>query len=453
MRVSPLDAWIAARLGERLSRETLERHQLGMLRRTVAWAAQASPFYRQRLRGHDPAGLTSLERLAEFPFTTADDLRQQGPGLLCVSQGQVARVVTLFSSGTSGPAKRIYFTQGDLQGTMDFFQHGMATFTNPGERVLILLPCERPDSVGDLLARALTRLGALPLPHGPVADPAATARLVAQRRATCLVGAPVQVLSLARGAGTDRLTPGLVRSVLLSTDYIPRALSQALEDAWGCRVYAHWGLTESGLGGGVECQAHQGYHIREADLYLEVVDPASGAPLPPGRTGEVVLTTLTRRGMPLLRYRTGDLAAWLPGDCPCGSLLRRLGRVQGRLGAGAALGGGRELGIAELDEALFALPGLLDYRAALASEGPGDVLDVGLVPGDQALGGEDLLAAAEQALLRLLDSKLERRAQPRVVLKLAAPGPLGLAGLAKRVLVDRRSGPARGKPLGDGDEP
>lgn len=91
------------------------------------------------------------------------------------------------------------------------------------------------------------------------------------------------------------------------------------------------GLTESAYGCAVECRSHDGMHIREADIFLECVDVVSGRPVPPGQKGEIVLTTLTREAMPLVRYRTGDYAAILPGPCRCGSPLRRLERVQGRI--------------------------------------------------------------------------------------------------------------------------
>jgi phenylacetate-CoA ligase len=80
----------------------------------------------------------------------------------------------------------------------------------------------------------------------------------------------------------------------------------------------------------VECAARQGYHWREADLYFEIVDPVTGQPLPDGEAGEIVFTTLTRQGMPLIRYRTGDISRFLPGPCACGAVLRRLATIQGR---------------------------------------------------------------------------------------------------------------------------
>ena len=102
--------------------------------------------------------LATLADLAELPFTTAADIRSDPLALLCVSQGRIARAVTLQTSGTTGPTKRIFFSPEDLALTLDFFHHGMATLVSPGQRVLILLPGKLPDSVGDLLRRALGRM-------------------------------------------------------------------------------------------------------------------------------------------------------------------------------------------------------------------------------------------------------------------------------------------------------
>ena len=376
-----LDAWLAAKLG--LGRQPrpadLAAWQLEQLNATLAHADQGSPFYRRRLASWDGRPLTSLAQLAELPFTTSDDLRQSHRAMLCLSQDDVARVVTLPTSGTTAPAKRVYFSAGDLETTIDFFQHGMATLTRPGQTVLIGLPGPTPDSVGDLLAQALARMGALGLVHGPLADPGAALELIQQERASCLVAIPMQALALARHPDAARAR-GLIKSALLTTDYVPRAVSAALRQAWGCEVFEHYGMTEMGLGGGVECGAHAGYHLRAADLLVEVVEPASGRPLPLGQEGELVFTTLTRRALPLIRYRSGDRARLLAGVCPCGSWLPRLEPIPGRLGGAADLGAGESLPLGLVDEALLALPGLLDYRARIEEEKGRRVLRLSLLP-------------------------------------------------------------------------
>jgi phenylacetate-coenzyme A ligase PaaK-like adenylate-forming protein len=244
----------------------------------------------------------------------------------------------------------------------------MRTLVRPGQRVAVLLPGERPDSVGDLLGRGLQRLGVPALMHGPVTDPDHAASAIASFGAHCLVGIPTQVLAVARSRAGAAIGKGRIESVLLSTDYVPRAIEKTLEEVWGCRVFTHYGMTETGLGGGVECEALDGYHLREADLYFEVVDHETGEVCPDGATGEVVFTTLTRRGMPLIRYRTGDIARIVPEPCPCGSALRRMERVRGRWDGIVRVGPEDTLTLCDLDEALFRLTGLLDYRATVSKE-------------------------------------------------------------------------------------
>jgi phenylacetate-CoA ligase len=143
-----------------------------------------------------------------------------------------------------------------------------------------------------------------------------------------------------------------------------------------------------GLGGGVECEVRQGYHMREADLLFEIVDPTSGRSLPDGEIGEIVFTTLSRDAMPLLRYRTGDLSRVLPDPCPCGTMLRRLEKVRGKVRELVRLRSGDWLGIADLDEVLFALHGVVNYFACLTIGRNVDRLEIAIYAGSQKDGPE-----------------------------------------------------------------
>jgi phenylacetate-CoA ligase len=367
VNITPLDPWISQKIDAgpaALSRPDLEAYQLHKLNETLALAHAKSAFYRKHFSGM-PETLQHLEDLQQFPFTTPEDVRRAPLQFVCVSQDEIQRVVTLQSSGTTGAPKRIYFTAADQELTIDFFGVGMSTLVEPGQRVLILLPGETPGSVGDLLRVGLGRIGAQPIPYGPVRDPLHTLETMQVRQADCLVGSPTQVLGLAR-----RWKPGMHRpgSVLLSTDYVPTSIVKTLEETWGCAVFNHYGATEMGLGGGVECQAHRGYHLREADLYFEVIDPLTGQVVPEGQPGEVVFTTLTRRGMPLIRYRMDDRSRWVPGTCACGTALKMLEAVSGRFGGFIPLEGGT-LRLPDLDEALFAIPDVLNFSVTLTQQG------------------------------------------------------------------------------------
>jgi phenylacetate-coenzyme A ligase PaaK-like adenylate-forming protein len=365
---SPLDAWIASKIdicGNTLTREQIGDYQLRKLRETIQIAYNSSPFYRKWMKDNGDVPIVTLDDIRRFPFTTDEDIRQQGLQFLCVSQNEIKRVVTLDSSGTTGHPKSIYFTPADQELTIDFFHHGMSTLVSPRDRVLILLPCERIGSVGHLLSTALGRLGAHPIGHGIVRNLDETVGLIMREGVDSLVGIPVQVLALARYAKHVTGKGLRLKSALLSTDHVPRAIVRTLEGLWGCDVFEHYGMTEMGLGGGVDCAAHTGYHMREADLYFEIIDPATGDVLQEGAEGEVVVTTLTRQGMPLIRYRTGDISRFIPGHCPCGSILRRMERVVSRRKGLIAVRGGESLTLAELDEVLLANEQVIDFMAAV----------------------------------------------------------------------------------------
>lgn len=380
MKITPLENWLAQRIGvhdHRLTREEISRYQLARLQETINLARADSHFYRRHLAGMREKNISTLADLARLPFTTAEDIKQDSLQFVCVSQSEISRVVTLQTSGTTGEPKRVYFTQADQELTVDFFHHAASTLVGPGDRVLILFPGERPGSVGDIVVKALNRLGVVGIPHGLVRDARQTLDKIAQEGVTSLWGIPVQVLALARHRDAmGRPVPLKIKSVLLSTDYVPQAITGVLEYAWGCRVFEHYGTTEMGLGVALECQALAGYHLREADLYFEIINPETGEPVPDGETGEVVFTTLTRRGMPLIRYRTGDLSRFITEPCPCGTVLKRMALVTGRVDGKIEIANSSYITMGQLDEALFPIDGLLDYTATLTSEKGVDCLKV-----------------------------------------------------------------------------
>jgi phenylacetate-coenzyme A ligase PaaK-like adenylate-forming protein len=178
--------------------------------------------------------------------------------------------------------------------------------------------------------------------------------------------------------------------------------------------------------------------MREADLYFEIVDPATGDRLKDGRYGEVVFTTLTRRGMPLLRYRTGDLARFLPDPCPCGTPLKRLDRVQGRIGTEVELKKGLRLTMQDLDEALFPIDGVLNYTAEVTEAGGDDQIHLCF----HAVEGK------EHQVLEKVEEKLRKAQSVRHIFNQQAlqVGSVTFSGqdwfttgVKKRKIVDKRS--------------
>ena len=330
------------------------------LRSTLRYALEYSPYYQEQFADFDPERLQLFDDLEDVPFLTPSAVIKEGHRLLCVSQSRIARVVTLHTSGSTGVPKRFFFGAEDLASTTDFFLHGMHTFVNEDDRVLVLLPYEQPASVGELLIAALARGGihAEGMWPPPLVGPDLP-KQIREGRITCVVGLPQHLLAV-----STLVALGQLKSMLLCSDYASPALRSQIEENCGCRTYLHYGTTESGLGGGVECLMHAGCHIRESDLLVEIVDPHTGRQLPDGQAGEVVLTTLGREAMALIRYRTGDIALLDRSTCACGGVTARLRSIRGRMD-GCLLPSGALLHSQDMDDFLFQIPGLLDYRVRL----------------------------------------------------------------------------------------
>ncbi len=194
-------------------------------------------------------------------------------------------------------------------------------------------------------------------------------------------------------------------------------------------------MTEMGLGGGVECEARCGYHLREADLYVEIVDPHTDQPVAEDQTGEIVFTTLTRRGMPLIRYRTGDTSRFIPGDCPCGTVLKTMERVTSRASGFISLGRDAFLTMVDLDEALFSLAGVLNFAVTVTREDWQNRLHVDIFPAAAATGG--LEAAVLRAITTIPAIAAAQQCGELAVRLLIQPaGSAGAVSLGKRKISD-----------------
>ena len=349
MKRTELDKWIkdTEALPE-LSREGLEAVQLKRLNETLERVAARGGVY----AGY-PRQLGSLEELQTLPFTTPEQLSERSGGFLLISQGNVERVISGATSGTTGAGKRVFYTREDMEDTVGFFAAGISEMLPAGERCLIAFPFTGPFGLGDLIARAVEKLGAEPVKAGYGQSWGEFCALVRDTGPQAYIGFPAALLGLGRMYG-----PGFpIERALVSADACPEGLMEEIEKLTGSKPFPHYGSRECGLGGAVTCQAHEGMHLRENHIIAEIVD-GEGRPLPPGEYGELVISTVGLRAMPLLRYRTGDYTRFLP-PCPCGGVTRRIDRVSRKV-EGADM--------EKLDEALFRIPGLVDCRAEFDGE-------------------------------------------------------------------------------------
>ena len=302
------------------------------------------------------AELRTLDDLNSLPFTDSVDIILSGKDMLCVSPRDVARIVSLTSSGTSGAAKRLYFTRGDLERTVRFFAEGMSRMCGKGDRAAVLMPVSAESGLTSLLCEGLRRIGAIPevIPPGVYGE---TADALRAFHPGVIISSPAYLRRIALTAVDIR-----PHTVLLSSDYCSAAACATVARMWDCRVFTHYGLTESGLGCAVQCPALDAMHIRSDEIYIEIIDPATGRVLPAAERGEIVISTLRREAMPLIRYRTGDLGAIAPCRCGCGA--PALAGVYGRVSEAA-----HSPSLCDLDEALFSCDAILDFTAERTPHG------------------------------------------------------------------------------------
>ena len=362
MKQNPMVEWIFKKTGG----ENIKEYQLKKLRETLRLVSDNSPFYQKLYCGINVDSIKSFEDFKTLPFVTARDVSVYGPQMLCVPQNEIERIVTLQSSGTAGEPKRVYFTAADQELTIDFFNIGMRCMIDEKDNFMILLPFNTPGSVGDLLRLGLERIGCGIFPYGLIEDYKHAGEFICYNNITSLVGSPVQVLKLAELTKKHGFNINLC-SILLTTDYVPDAIAQRLAAMWKCRVFEHYGMTEMYFGGGVYCDRLAGYHMREADLYFEIVSD-KGEVLPEGEYGEVVFTTLTRTGMPFVRYRTGDWGRFKKERCGCSAELQLMEKIQRRVDGIIPIGG-QDFFISDFDEMFFSSDKVVDYKMEVTNEG------------------------------------------------------------------------------------
>lgn len=348
MKRTNLENWIEETEAlPNLTREGLECLQLRRLNETLGRVKAREGFYRAY-----PERLESLSDLGNLPFTTAEDLSAHPGKFLLTSQSEVSRVISGATSGTTGPAKRVFYTPNDTEHTVGFFAAGISEMLSAGEKCFIAFPFTGPFGLGDLIAEAVARLGGIPIRAGFGQTFGEMLDRMAETQPETYIGFPVTLLSLARMYGEG--FP--VRRALVSGDACPEGVMAQLEGVLAGKLYPHYGSRECGLGGAVTCPAFEGMHLRENHIIPEIIDE-KGNVLPDGQYGELVITTIGADAMPLIRYRTGDYTRLLP-PCRCGGVTKRMDTVSRR----------KEHSIEELDSILFPIPGLVDYRASWDGE-------------------------------------------------------------------------------------
>jgi phenylacetate-CoA ligase len=318
---------------EALSRKEIESIQLERLKYIVNYAYEKVPFYRQAFDriNLSPRDINSLKDIEKIPFTTKDDLRDNYPyGMFAVPMKDVVRIHA--SSGTTGRPTVVGYTRKDLD-TWSELVARMAFMAGAREQDIAQISFGYGLFTGALgLHYGLERIGAAVVPVSS-GNTERQINLMRDFGSTVLVSTPSYAMYMAEvseemGVKRDDIR---LRLGLFGAEGSTKEMRNEIERRWGITATENYGLSEI-IGPGVsgECEEKDGMHIAEDHFLAEIIDPATGRKLDYGEKGELVITTLTKEALPLLRYRTRDITSLNPEPCRCGRTLMRMSRVEGR---------------------------------------------------------------------------------------------------------------------------
>ena len=423
---------------ETMSRAELTALQVERLRETVR-RTMASPFYEPilRERGITPESIQSLDDLRRLPFTTKDDLRSHYPfGLCAVPLEKIVRVHS--SSGTTGNPTVVCHTQQDLD-----------DWANQVARCMYMVGLRDTDVIQNTSGYGMftgglgiqygaERLGAMTVPAA-AGNSKRQIKFITDFGSTALHAIPSYATRLAavfHEEGIDPVKDTKLTTLIIGAEPHSEEQRRRIEELLGVKAYNCFGMSEmNGPGVAFECKEQNGLHIWEDYYIAEIVDPITLEPVPDGEVGELVLTTLRREGMPLLRYRTRDLTRFLTGTCPCGRTHRRIDRFKGRSDDMLIVKGVNIFPV-QVEKILMGFPELgSDYLITIETVGDNDEMTVEVELAAITDDYGSLTALTKEITRQLKDEIL---LTPRV--RLVAPGSLPKSeGKAVRVKDMRRN--------------
>ena len=423
---------------ETMSREDLEQLQVERLQSTINRLYRNVRFYRNRFdeQGIQPGDIRSREDLEKVPFTTKDDLRENYPyGMFALPLREVVRIHS--STGTTGKPTVVGYSRNDIEAWSEVVARIMTAGGVTSDDVVQIAFGYGLFTGGFGLHYGAEKIGAsvIPISSG---NTRRQLMIMEDYRTTALVCTPSYALFLTEvleeeGINPERLS---LKYGLFGAEPWSEKMREEIESKTGIIATDNYGLSEV-MGPGVagECLARAGLHLNEDHFIPEIIDPESGKVLPLGERGELVLTTVRREAMPLLRYRTRDLTRLYLEDCPCGRTLVKMEKVSGRTDD-MIIFKGVNIYPSQLEEILFGFEGVTPhYQVVLGRDQALDTMEV-QVEVNESLFFDDM--KRQRTLVEKITENLRSALGVTVKVKLVEPRSLErTTGKAKRVLDER----------------
>ncbi|MBO8138345.1 MAG: phenylacetate--CoA ligase [Desulfotomaculum sp.] len=424
---------------ECIERSQLEELQLARLKKTLKNVYENVPFYRKKFDEHGvkPEDCRSLKDLSRFPFTVKNDLRDNYPfGMFAVPKSKIVRIHA--SSGTTGKPTVVGYTQNDINTWAELVARmvTMAGVTNDDVAQVCFGYGLFTGAFG--LHYGLEKVGAMVVPTS-TGNTERQIMLMQDFQTTAVISTPTYAMHMAETAKKMGVDPAQLplRVGLFGSEAWTENMRVELENTWNIKATDNYGLSEI-MGPGVagECLETCGMHIAEDHFLVEVIDPDTGEPLDYGEEGELVITTLTKEALPIIRYRTRDITKLNPEPCRCGRTTARMSKVSGRTDDMLIISGVNVFP-SQIESVLLQIDGISShYQIIVTKKGYLDAMEVQVEPTAEAFTGHYKdLQALEEKVRNSLYTVLSLRAK----VKLVEPGSLErFEGKAKRVIDKRK---------------
>ncbi len=308
----------------------ISESQLELVNSQVQRLVASGNYFGRRLREAGVTEVTCEEDFLALPFSEKEDLRNCYPlGVSAVDEREIVRVHS--SSGTTGTPVIIPYTAKDVDDWAEQFKRCYELAGITSEDRIQITPGYGLWTAGIGFQAGAEKLGAMVVPMGP-GNTEKQLQFMVDLQTTVIGATSSYALLLAEEIEKRGMSDQIaLRKGVIGSERWGKRMRDRVKAGLGIDIYDIYGLTEVyGPGIGISCDAEDGMHYWDDYIYIEIVDPATGEPLPDGEWGEIVITTLVKEGAPLIRFRTHDLSRIIPGPCPCGSPFPRIDALQGR---------------------------------------------------------------------------------------------------------------------------
>ena len=426
------------RASETMPGEDIEQLQIERLQMTLNRVYRNVAFYREAFDAHgvNIERVKSLRDLRELPFTTKEDLVRSYPyGMFAVPLRDIVRIHS--SSGTTGQQIVMGYTVNDIRNWSELVAR-LLTGGGVTNHDLVQISLNYSLFTGGFgYHYGAERIGASVIPASVTGDIEKQIMIMKDYKTTALVSTPSYALMIAKAMSEMNIHPDTLylKSGLFSAEPWSESVRARIEEKLHIVATDNYGLSEV-MGPGVsgECQEKNGLHVNEDHFIVELVDPKTLKPLGPGVEGELIFTTITKEGFPLIRYRTGDMASLMGGDCVCGRTFVRMSRVTGRCDD-MLLVNGVKVYPSQIEDALMKHEATLPpHRIIISRDNETDKIEIQVaIPGEIVLDEMKNLLHYQNQVQAAVESAIGMS----VKITLAEPSTLG-DGNGKSRVVDRR---------------